>query len=286
MLDSCSASSALGRCRILRWLIIPVLLAAIPAAPHAQALLGGSPAADTPSATDTAVSPVQVPDLIFERHDAQQFPVLTPEQAGDLDYFHQHYQAAIEDYKRVKQPSAAVWNKMGVAYQVLYDLKDASRCYKQALRIDARNADVMNNLGSLQDLMMNFAAAEVSYRKALAIKPESATILRNLGTNLLMQHDYKQGAEAYRQAIALDPHIFDMGQGPTSRHPASGKERGTTAYFKARSCARAGLDDCALNYLNKAFADGSATIEKVGKESDFARLRTTDGYASLIALEQ
>lgn len=285
MLDSSSASGALRHRRILGCLIIPIVLATTPAVPHAQTLLGDGAAADTPSAT-TTVSPIRAADLTPGRHDAQQFPVLTPEQAGDLDYFHQHYQAAIEDYKRVEQPSAAVWNKMGVAYQMLYDLKDASRCYKQALKIDARNADVLNNLGSLKDSMMDFAAAEVSYRKALAIKPQSATILRNLGTNLLMQHNYEQGADAYRQALALDPHIFDMGQGPTSRHPASGEERGTTAYFKARSCARAGLDDCALSYLGKALADGAATIEKVNKESDFAKLRTTAGYASLIALEQ
>ena len=43
---------------------------------------------------------------------------------------HQRYQAAIEAYKKAPQDSAAVWNKMGIAYQMMFNLEDAIRCYQ------------------------------------------------------------------------------------------------------------------------------------------------------------
>jgi tetratricopeptide (TPR) repeat protein len=269
-----SRSSKLG------CLAVAILLPVLPAIAQPQSLMseGSASGRGVATAETSSREPVGAP--------AAQLPLLSAEQAADLQYFHQRYQAAIEEYKKVGQPSAAVWNKMGIAYQMLYDLKDADRCYKRAHKMDARNTDVLNNLGTVQDSMMDFAEAEKSYREALQIDPNSATILRNLGTNLIMQHKHEQGAAAYKQALALDPHIFDASSGPTAIHPSSSDERGTTNYFKAKSCARAGLDDCALTYLRKAFDEGSATIKKVDKESDFDRLRTTDAYARLVALEQ
>ena len=56
-----------------------------------------------------------------------------PEQMGDLLEREGHYQAAIEAYAQVLTPSAVVWNKLGICYQLLYDLKDAERCYKESL---------------------------------------------------------------------------------------------------------------------------------------------------------
>jgi Tfp pilus assembly protein PilF len=175
---------------------------------------------------------------------------------------------------------------MGVAYQMLLDEKDATRCYKQALKMDPQNANVLNNLATVQDSMMDLAAAEENYRKALKYDPDSAIIHSNLGTNLFLQHKDEEGDEAYRQALTLNPHIFDKNSGPTASNPEAAQELGTTAYYKAKSCARAGLDDCALTYLRKAFDDGAITIKKVSKESDFARLRATEAYSGLIAQEQ
>ena len=43
---------------------------------------------------------------------------------------HHRYQAAIEAYKQAPQNSAAVWNKMGIAYQMMFNLPDATRCYE------------------------------------------------------------------------------------------------------------------------------------------------------------
>ena len=43
---------------------------------------------------------------------------------------HQRYQAAIEAYKKAPTDDAAVWNKMGIAYQMMFNLTDAMHCYQ------------------------------------------------------------------------------------------------------------------------------------------------------------
>lgn len=48
-------------------------------------------------------------------------------------------------------------------------------------------------------------------------------------------------------------------------------------------CARAGLSDCAISFLLKAFDEGSATVKKVSEESDFAGLRGTPVLTRLLA---
>ena len=52
----------------------------------------------------------------------------TPEQVGDALMVHQRYQAAIAAYKQAPKNSANTWNKMGIAYQMMFNLEEASRC--------------------------------------------------------------------------------------------------------------------------------------------------------------
>ncbi len=74
----------------------------------------------------------------------------TPEDQGDALLGQQRYQAAIESYKKASPASADVYNKMGIAYQMMFNLTDASRCYQESLRMDRMNPRVMNNLGDLR----------------------------------------------------------------------------------------------------------------------------------------
>ena len=78
---------------------------------------------------------------------APQVP-LTPEQKGDLMQVEKRYQLAIDAYKNVHPPSAEVWNKMGIAYQMMFNLKDAQRCYKESIKLDPKNSTTVNNLAT------------------------------------------------------------------------------------------------------------------------------------------
>ena len=174
---------------------------------------------------------------------------VTPEELGDAHLARQRYQQAIAAYKNVPVKTAEVWNKMGVAYEMMFDLKDAEDCFRKSLHLDPHNARVMNNLGTIYDSMKKYGAAERMYRKAIKADPKSAIYFKNLGTNLLSRRKYDKGLKAYEQALALDPHIFD-GQGTsTVQNPASLQDRGAMNYYMAKSCVQAGQADLAIQYL-------------------------------------
>src|SRR5690242_19831897 len=100
-----------------------------------QRLLPASVALAAIVCTSTAILP-QSPSTPPSNPPAQQVaasakPLVqpTPEQLGDALMAHQRYQAAIEAYKKAPTDNADVWNKMGIAYQLMFNLTEAMHCY-------------------------------------------------------------------------------------------------------------------------------------------------------------
>jgi len=207
----------------------------------------------------------------------------TPEQVDDAMMIHRRYQAAIEAYKKAPRRSAEVWNKMGIAYQMMYNLDEAARCYKASLKIDSRNPRALNNLGSVYDSLKDCRAAERLYRKALKADPRSALIQKNLGTNLMAQRKFERGWQVYQAALAIDPKIFESATALKVDNPAPVQERGAMNYYMARGCARAGLTDCAIQYLSAALDEGFTNPRKIGADSEFAALRGIPAFQRLLA---
>jgi tetratricopeptide (TPR) repeat protein len=209
----------------------------------------------------------------------------SPEQLGDSLEAQKRYQAAIEAYKKVTPESADVWNKMGIAYQMMFNLDDAMRCYERSLRLNPKNARVINNLASVYDARKDLNNSERLYRKALKLEPRSAMILRNLGTNLLAQHKYKKGWELYQAALALDPNVFTETNSPRIDNPASIQERGAMNYYMAKGCIRAGQNDRAIEYLRMALNEGYTNPKKIQADSEFAVLRGNPAFEQLLAAQ-
>lgn len=207
----------------------------------------------------------------------------TPEQLGDSLVGHQRYQAAIAAYAKAPQMTAPLWNKMGIAYQLMFNSKDATRCYKESLKQDPANPQVWNNLGTVYASLKQYGQADRMYKKALKLDPNSAIVLKNYGTNLLAEHKYNKGWEIYQQAIAIDPEIFDSHNGPSVQNPSDVKERGAMNYYMAAGCARAGYTDCALQYLRMALDEGFTTRKKVETDVQFASLRNNPDFVKLMA---
>jgi tetratricopeptide (TPR) repeat protein len=206
----------------------------------------------------------------------------TPEQLADTLSVHQRYQAAIQQYMKAP-PTAAVWNKMGIAYQMMFNLKDATRCYRESLQLEPRNSNVLNNMGTIYDSMKEYGQAEKYYKKALKLNPKSALVLKNLGTNLLSQHKYNRGWEAYQQALAIDPQVFQDRNSPQVQNPTSVEDRGVMNYYMAMGCVRAGLTACALEYLRMAMDEGYTNPKKVASDMAFASLRDNPDFKQLLA---
>lgn len=210
-------------------------------------------------------------------------PQPTPEALGDALMAHRRYQAAIEAYRQAPTSSATIWNKMGIAYQMLFNLQDAMRCYQESLKLDPKSVNVLNNLGTIYDSMKNYKSAVKMYHKALKVDPKSALVLKNLGTDLLAQHQYKKGWEVYKDALAVDPQIFDRSNGPRVENPASVQERGAMNYYMAKGCARAGKNDRAVEYLRMAIDEGFTSPKKIAADQEFAGLHGVPAFDQLIA---
>ncbi len=213
-------------------------------------------------------------------------PSVPPEILGDVYLVRQRYQAAIDAYAKVSPPSAALWQKRGLAYQMLFDLNDAVRCYNESLQLDPRNSVVLNNLGAIYDSAKDYKAAERMYREAIKISPRDARVLLNLGTTLLFEQKYKKGWEAYQEALAIDPHLLTNLSGPQVDDPTSVRQLGATSYFRAMGCARAGQTDCAIQYLRKALDEGFVNTKKLAADNDFASLRANPSFQQLLAQQQ
>jgi tetratricopeptide (TPR) repeat protein len=209
----------------------------------------------------------------------------TPEQLGDSLMAHQRYQAAIEAYKKAPRDSSEALNKMGVAYQLMFNQLDATRCYQAALKLNPRNAVAMNNLGTVYIALKQYSTAEKMYRKALKYDPKSALYLKNLGTALLADHKYHKGWEAYQQALALDPRIFDRSNAVRVENPASVQDRGAMNFYMAKGCVRAGQTDRAIEYLRMALNEGFTSAKKIIEDNEFAALRDMPAFQQMLAAQ-
>jgi len=245
-------------------------------------LTAAGQSAQTPSTTQTAPGPAT-------QAAAPAPPQLppTPEAIGDSMMAHRRYQAAIEAYKQVKPATASALNKMGIAYQLMFNNDDAVRCYQASLKLDPKNSNVWNNLGTIYDAQKDYKAAVRMYKKALKIDPRSPLVLKNMGTDLLAQHKYEKGWEYYKAALAIDPQIFDRSAGgPKVENPASLEQRGAMNYYMARGCVRAGDTDRAIQYLRLALTEGFTSRKKLAADSEFAGLHGVPAFDRLLAEQE
>jgi len=212
-------------------------------------------------------------------------PEPTQEDVGDALMSHQRYQAAISAYKTMENGSAVVWNKMGIANQMMFNLEEALHCYQASLKLDPENTHVLNNIGTVYDSLKDFRVAERYYRRALRIYPNSALVTKNLGTNLLAQHKYDKGWEAYQTALSIDPDIFERTAGLRVDNPASTQERGAMNYYMAKGCVRSGHHARAIEYLRSALNEGFTNAKRIVADGEFASLRGVPAFEELLAAQ-
>jgi tetratricopeptide (TPR) repeat protein len=208
---------------------------------------------------------------------------MPPEAQGDRLMMSENYVAAIDAYRRSSPPSAAVWNKIGVAYHHLFALEEARKNYRRALRLNPRFPDALNNLAAVYQGERKYRKAEKTYKKALKYGPDSAVTYRNLGTAYFSERNYKEGAEAYRKALELNPNSFDPDQTEVKEERISPRQRIAIDYCLAKAYAMTGKNVEALIYLRKAMDAGFDNRRLLMEDKEFAPLRTTPEFHKLIA---
>lgn len=265
-------------------LLFPLLLPSAAAAPHATAQT--SSAQTTPAqAAPAAVAPAKPLIQLITVGATQP----THEELSDSLMSHSRYQEAIASYKaaisatRDREDLGRLWNKLGIAYQMMYNYDQATDCYRKSLHFRAHSADVLNNLGTVYDAQKDYRGARSMYKKAIKINPRVAVYYKNFGTSLLAVHKYSEGWRAYQSALALDPNIFGTDTRPHVDNPATLAQRGAMNYYMARGCAKAHMPDRAIEYLRRAIDEGFVTPSKVAKDGEFASLRDLPAFKQLLS---
>lgn len=215
-------------------------------------------------------------------HSAAAHPPLPPEARGDVLMAERQYMAAIKAYRQAPPGSAAVWNKMGIAWQHLFAVEQAKQDYERALRLKPNYPEAINNLGTIYYAQKDYKQAEKLYHKALKAMPHSASVYNNLGAAYFAQGKFGKGAQAYRAAFAIDPSVFNATSVEGVAALGSREQQARQNYCLAELFARAGDGERAVEYLRKAIDEGFDDRKRLKDDSNFSSLRNTPAFAQLM----
>jgi tetratricopeptide (TPR) repeat protein len=252
---------------------------------------GSQQAAQTPptavgqqpaQASPTAISPQPAPPPIPDGSASPQ----TLEIQGDALRAQKRYLDSIDFYNAalVKQPTALLWNKIGMSYLLLQKPDQAGKAFDHAIKLDKRAPEGYNNRGYVEQMKKKYDKAIKYYQKAIKLRPSDAVFYFNTASSYFCNHDYRQAAKNYKQAFTLDPDIFDRASRTgVMAQATSPEDRAAFSFMVAKMYAQAGDVDHSLEYLRKAMEDGYKDIKKVYTESEFATLRTDKRFEELMA---
>jgi len=217
---------------------------------------------------------------------AQPKPQLTPEMRGDILMARKQYREAVDAYDESKQVTATLINKMGIAFHQMLETDLARKYYERAIKMDPKYSEAINNLGTVYYAKRSYRRAISQYKKALKLSPDSASIYSNLGTAQFARKKYKEAAEAYDKALSLDPEVFERrGSHGVLLQERTVAERAKFHFYMAKTYAKAGAVERALQYIRKSLEEGFKEREKFQQDPEFAMLQELPEFQQLMSLE-
>jgi tetratricopeptide (TPR) repeat protein len=212
-------------------------------------------------------------------------PDLSPEMRGDIAMARKEYRQAIEFYKSIQPPNHVIHNKIGIAYHQLADMDSAARAYQRAIKAKADYPEAINNLGAVYYAQKGYRRAVNLYNRALKLTPNSASIHSNLGTAWFARKEYEKASREYQRAIELDPDVFEHrnANGVLLQERSVG-ERAKFHYYLAKTYAKAGAHERALQYMRRALEEGFKEKNKFVEEPEFAAMQQLPEFKEILAL--
>jgi len=212
---------------------------------------------------------------------------LSPMRRGDILMARKMYREAIETYQEGIRDAAVIYNKIGIGYHQLMDFEHALENYRMALRLDPTYSEAINNIGAVYYAQKNPKRAIREYERALKYAPKSASIYSNLGTAQFARKKYKDAMESYQKAVELDPEVFEHRNTSGSLlQERSVEERAKFHYYLAKTYAKAGMVDRAIEYVRKSLEEGFKDKDRFRKEPEFAALQENEEFQQILAVEQ
>jgi len=210
---------------------------------------------------------------------------LTPHRRGDILMARRMYREAIETYREGIREIAIMYNKIGIAYHHLNDLNAALQNYNKAVSISPDYAEAINNIGTVYYAKKDYKRAIREYERALRITPRSASIYSNLGTAHFARKKYDAAFAAWQKALEIDPEVFEHRSiHGTLLQERSVEERAKFHFFLAKTYAKAGQVDRALQYLRRALEEGFREKDKIRSDPDLKILAGNQEFEALMAM--
>ena len=216
-------------------------------------------------------------------------PEITPELRGDIFMAKKQYREAIEAFKQGSPKDPVLWNKTGIAYHQMLQMDQALKSYREAVKLKKDYREAINNIGTVYYARKSYRRAITYYRRALKAGPEnvsSAPIYNNLSTALLSRKEYKEAQAAMETAVKLDPDVFEHSSSyGVMLEERSVEDRAKWHYYLAKTYAKNGRNELALQYLRKALEEGLKERNKLQTDPEFASMRDTKEFKDLLTLE-
>jgi Flp pilus assembly protein TadD len=167
--------------------------------------------------------------------------IMPREMLGDLYKQQGDFQRAVQEYEglaRLDRYSDAAFRKLGICYQLLSRLREATLSYARAMKLNARDWEssmnlglvfvalgdrphsvqyaekatqlaparpvAWSNLGVVLDADGRFGDAEAAYRRSLELDSRQPATLLNLSTNLLVQQKPQEAVSVLQQLVRTD----------------------------------------------------------------------------------
>jgi tetratricopeptide (TPR) repeat protein len=216
-------------------------------------------------------------------------PEVTPELRGDIFMARKQYREAIEAFHQGSPKDPVLKNKTGIAYHQMLQLDQALKSYQEAVKLKKDYLEAINNIGTIYYARKSFRRSITYYERALKLEPKStrsASVYNNLGTAYFARKQYKQAFDAFQTALSLDPDVNEHNSGyGVMLEERSVEERAKYHYYWAKTYAKNGRNDLALQYLRKALEEGFKEKKQLETDPEFVSLRNTKEFKDLLALE-
>jgi tetratricopeptide (TPR) repeat protein len=259
--------------------ILVFAVAAIPAVSQVSAVGSTAPAAPSKLQSGSLRAAINAP----AGSPAASSATLTPELRGDIFMARKMYREAIEKYREMPE-SAIVDNKIGIAFHQMMQLSLAKKNYERALHLNPSYAEAMNNLGTIYYAAKNYNHAISWYKKSVKKSGASAAIYANMGAAYFAKKDYKHASLYYGEALRLDPDVFEHHSGfGTLLQERTVTEMALFHLYLAKTYAKAGSQDRALQCLRKALEEGIKDRAKIPDMPEFSALKKTEAFQQLLA---
>jgi tetratricopeptide (TPR) repeat protein len=196
------------------------------------------------------------------------------EHQGDLARGRNNYATASFYYLKALRndpENSQLLNKLAVSEFKEGNKGAARKHLGQAIKYDPRNVVAFNNLGALDLVDRKYKSALHNLKQALALDETNATAHLNIAEAWVGLAEIDRAMTEYTRALELDSDILTSSNGVVAQ-VSTPEQRARVSYLIAKSYAKRGNLDGALEYLQRAKDGHYAEMARVYMDQEFAPL--------------